>query len=121
VEQIIQHSQQEIDARISAQVAKIKVKFVESLEERIVVLDGLLQPLESPDHAAQARKQIGMLVHKIHGLAGLAGLSRVGSLASQLENFIDKLNGQGASSQDTFVAELLHELLDEMESACADA
>lgn len=105
---------------LQMRMAELKEKFIDTLDSKIADLDRLMQYLENPELAERACREIRTRVHKIHGTAGTMGFPRMGALASQLENFIDKLFNAGPVTDTKFVGELLDSLLDEMESAVED-
>lgn len=102
-------------ALLEAGLAKIRARFIESLEDRIESFCGLLEQLEDPATEESACMEICAQAHKLHGICGSVGQPRMGALAAQVEHHIDSLLAGPRPLNTDFVDELLNALLDEME------
>jgi chemotaxis protein histidine kinase CheA len=106
-----------VTEKLQLRIQAAKVKFVDSLSEKIFTLDQLLQFLDKPKSQEVVMKEIRTIVHRIHGAAGMFGFARMGSLACQLESIIDKVFVTSPPFNTKVVSELLDALLVEMELA----
>lgn len=102
-------------ALLEAGLAKIRARFIESLEDRIDGFCAQLERLEDPATAEAACMDIRADAHKLHGICGSVGQPRMGALAAQVEHHIDSLMAGPRPLNTDFVDELLNALLDEME------
>ncbi|GAA6209925.1 hypothetical protein NBRC116601_32180 [Cognatishimia sp. WU-CL00825] len=104
-------------AVLEAGLARIRERFVASLEDRIEGFCGLLEQLEDPATEESACMEIRASAHKLHGICGSMGYPRMGSLAAQLEQHVDTVIDGPRPLNTDFVDELLNALLDEMEQS----
>ncbi|WP_165610540.1 Hpt domain-containing protein [Cognatishimia maritima] len=102
-------------ALLEAGLAKIRERFIASLEDRIESFCTLLERLEDPETEESACMEIRAQAHKLHGICGSVGQPRMGALAAQLEQHIDTLLAGERPLNTDFVDDLLNALLDEME------
>lgn len=102
-------------ALLEAGLAKIRERFIASLEDRIDDFCAQLECLEDPATAEAACTEIRAQAHKLHGICGSVGQPRMGALAAQVEQHIDTLLAGPRPLNTDFVDELLNALLDEME------
>lgn len=75
--------------QLQAGIAKIKLRFVETLPERVAELDGLLDDLYENEDTEQVVAAIGQRAHKLHGLAGSFGFAHMGTAAAKLEQEVN--------------------------------
>lgn len=104
-------------AQLQAGLARVRERFILSLEDRIDEFYELLEYLADDGCRGQACAEIRARAHKLHGIAGSVGFARMGALAAQLEQHIDLLRGGPTPNDTEFVQELLNVLLDEMEQS----
>lgn len=105
-----------IENQLKQKMQTVRLRFVDTLNTRIVDLDSLLVAMITTDNARNELAEIEAHAHKIHGISGSIGLSRLGALAAQLERILYE-NRVGSHMPDlTFVKELTNSLLDEMEN-----
>lgn len=107
--------------KLESGIAKIRERFLLSLEDRADEFYDLLEQLAEPGEEEFACTGIRAKAHKLHGLAGTVGFPRIGALAAQLENHIDLIIAGPRPLEVGFVKELLNALLDEVESHQVDA
>jgi HPt (histidine-containing phosphotransfer) domain-containing protein len=106
-------------AILEAGLARIRERFIASLDDRIEGFCALLEKMENPATEEAAVLDIRAQAHKLHGICGSVGQPRMGALAAQLEQHIDSLVAGPRPLDTNFVDELLNALLDEMER-CVD-
>ena len=102
-------------AALEAGLARIRERFIASLNDRIDQFCALLEQLEDPATEESACMDIRAQAHKLHGICGSVGQPRMGALAAQVEHHIDSLLAGPRPLNTDFVDELLNALLDEME------
>lgn len=102
-------------AVLQAGLARIRERFISSLDERIEEFCSLSERLEDPATEESACMEIRAQAHKLHGICGSVGQPRMGALAAQLEQHIDTVIAGPRPLNTDFVDELLNALLDEME------
>ncbi|MGR3839785.1 MAG: Hpt domain-containing protein [Cognatishimia sp.] len=114
---MMQSTEADKSAILQAGLAKIRERFIGSLEGRIDQFCGLLERLENPQTEESACQDIRAEAHKLHGICGSVGFPRMGALAAQLEQHVDSVIAGPRPLNTDFVDELLNTLLDEMEQS----
>ena len=114
---MMQSTEADKSAILQAGLAKIRERFIGSLEGRIDQFCGLLDRLENPETEESACQDIRAEAHKLHGICGSVGFPRMGALAAQLEQHVDSVIAGPRPLNTDFVDELLNTLLDEMEQS----
>ena len=104
-------------AILQAGLAKIKDRFISSLDGRIEDFCSLSERLEDPATEESACLDIRAEAHKLHGICGSVGFPRMGALAAQLEQHVDSVLAGPRPLNTDFVDELLNTLMDEMEQS----
>jgi len=108
--------EQDVQVQMDKVLDRVRSKFLASLNHRIAALDQLSTFLKQEDLRERSLEEIRTHAHQIHGIAGLADCARMGSLAGQLETYIDKVLACGDPSDVEFVVQLLDALLDDIEA-----
>ncbi|MGV6810839.1 MAG: Hpt domain-containing protein [Brevirhabdus sp.] len=103
-------------ADVNSAISKIREKFLQGLEDRANLIEGLVGELGSPETAEQISKEIRAHAHKLHGLAGTVGFPRIGALAAQLEHHIDLVMDGPRPVDTNFTGELAQTLLAEIDA-----
>lgn len=80
--------QRSIDDVLGLNLKVIQVKFLETLEDRVVELRHLKKEIIGHGNVAASLKAIGDLVHKISGVAATLGFPVAGTLAAVVESNI---------------------------------
>ncbi len=113
--------EQVTDANSSAQIetgiARIRARFVSTLEDRADELYDLLDYLNDPSVRDAAYEQIQMRAHKLHGISGSLGFPRMGEFAAKLESTIDQVRSSDHPQNVQHVRRQLDVLLEEMEQS----
>lgn len=74
-----------MNAGLSDKLQEIRVKFVDSLPERMDRLLVLSEKLSNGKCKTEDMEELRFIVHKIHGLAGTLGFAALGQNAATLE------------------------------------
>ena len=114
---MMQGTEVDKSAILQAGLAKIRERFISSIDGRIEEFCALLERLENPETEESACLDIRAEAHKLHGICGSVGFPRMGALAAQLEQHIDSLVAGPRPLNTDFVDELLNTLMDEMEQS----
>nr|WP_301182890.1 Hpt domain-containing protein [Roseovarius sp. PS-C2] len=101
------NQKQTIDGAISA----LRIKFMESLEERILDIEALLQCCRTAETRSRAFQEITRKAHNLAGVAPSLGFDAIGDAAREAETIADD-----ASADDAAVVQKVEVLLDEMEA-----
>jgi HPt (histidine-containing phosphotransfer) domain-containing protein len=114
---MMQGTEVDKSAVLQAGLAKIRERFISSLDGRIEEFCALLERLENPQTEESACMEIRAQAHKLHGICGSVGFPRMGALAAQLEQHVDSVIAGPRPLNTDFVDELLNTLMDEMEQS----
>ncbi|WP_320179621.1 Hpt domain-containing protein [Roseovarius pacificus] len=96
---------------IGGAIAALRIKFVESLEERILDIEALLQCCRTAETRSRAFQEITRKAHNLAGVAPSLGFDAIGDAAREAETIADD-----ASADDAAVVQKVEVLLDEMEA-----
>ena len=97
--------------RIDEAIATLRIKFVDTLEERILDFEALLKYCQTTDTRSRAFQEITRKAHNLAGVAPSLGFEAIGDAAREAETIADD-----ASADDAAVVQKVEVLLDEMEA-----
>jgi len=114
---VLASSAQKPDDAVAQAVTQLRLKFVDSLDERILQFEAVLADLRRGGDQHKALRNISALAHKIAGIAPTFGFSAIGTQARQIEQMIDR-QIRMVSAQETMdqVFPALQGFLDDLES-----
>ena len=96
--------------RIDEAIATLRIKFVDTLEERILDIEALLQYCRTAENRSRAFQEIARKAHNLAGVAPSLGFDAIGDAAREAETIAGDISASPAS-----VVQRVEALLDEME------
>ncbi len=106
---------------LTKRVAQVRAGFVETLDERILDLEGLKAMVIKGQRRGEALQAIANQAHRIRGVAGTLGFESLGTLAGKVDEAYAEFCSAPSRSHEELVAfwransPALESMLDEME------
>lgn len=104
-------------SQMEAGIARVRARFILTLEDRVDELYDLLEYLDDVAVRDVAYKEIRSRAHKLHGISGGVGFPRIGELAAKLEATVILAGSEERSCNVQQVRRKMDDLLDEMEQS----
>lgn len=90
-----------LEQEFNDRIAQIKVRFAFALGETVNEFEQLRLQIKQGQDADSALRELGAGMHKLRGVAPTLGFMRIGELATQSEDCINAIFGQGKSEAAT--------------------
>ncbi len=104
-------------AALAAALEPVRRRFIDTLETRILAVEGLRQDILRNRDADACMREVARIAHQLSGVSATLGFARVGLLAAKVERLLTSEPGRIASSDRWRAAEQpVEELLAALEA-----